>query len=208
MSSRKCKYDADAFCFICGQFIKVRDVKYELKTSHVLCEAYEAYFDCPVRNQDKPWAPHVACSYCKRCLEGWYRGEKRSMKFAIPRIWREPKDHITDCYFCMVNPSKRRRGNNKAENYEKLVEDMLTNFKAMGCRMSLKVHMLHAHLDKFKNNMGAYSEEQGERFHQDIMNFEQRYQGQYNENMMGDYIWGLLRESSYEHKRKSKSVHF
>ncbi|XP_074098481.1 uncharacterized protein LOC141527091 isoform X2 [Cotesia typhae] len=48
----------------------VRDVKYELKTSHVLCEAYEAYFDCPVRNQDKPWAPHVACSYCKRCLEG------------------------------------------------------------------------------------------------------------------------------------------
>ncbi|XP_028029325.1 uncharacterized protein LOC114242387 [Bombyx mandarina] len=130
------------------------------------------------------------------------------MKFAIPRIWREPKDHITDCYFCMVNSSKRRRGNNKAENYEKLVEDMLTNFKAMGCRMSLKVHMLHAHLDKFKNNMGAYSEEQGERFHQDIMNFEQRYQGQYNENMMGDYIWGLLRESSYEHKRKSKSVHF
>lgn len=77
----------------------------------------------------------------------------------------------------------------------------------MGCRMSLKVHMLHAHLDKFKNNMGAYSEEQGERFHQDIMHFEQRYQGQYNENMMGDYIWSLLRESSYEHKRKSKSLH-
>ncbi|GBP54406.1 hypothetical protein EVAR_29482_1 [Eumeta japonica] len=50
--------------------------------------------------------------------------------------------------------------------------------------MSLKVHMLHAHLDKFKDNLGAYSEEQGERFHQDVMNFEKRYQGQYNENMM------------------------
>ena len=36
----------------------------------------------------------------------------------------------------------------------------------MGCRMSLKVHILDAHLDKFKENMGAYSEEQGERFHQ------------------------------------------
>ncbi|CAH0557740.1 unnamed protein product [Brassicogethes aeneus] len=66
MSSRTCKYDADAVCYIYGQF---RDVKYELKTSYVLCEAYEAYFDCPVRHQDKPWAPHVAFSYCERCLE-------------------------------------------------------------------------------------------------------------------------------------------
>ena len=35
--------------------------------------------------------------------------------------------------------------------------------------MSLKVHILDAHLDKFKENMGAYSEEQGKRFHQDIL---------------------------------------
>ncbi|GBP45249.1 hypothetical protein EVAR_28997_1 [Eumeta japonica] len=77
-------------------------------------------------------------------------------------------------------------GNRKAENYTELITDMLHNFKVMGCRMSLKVHMLHAHLDKFKDNLGAYSEEQGERFHQDVMNFEKRYQGQYNENMMVD----------------------
>ncbi|KAK8374315.1 hypothetical protein O3P69_018357, partial [Scylla paramamosain] len=60
--------------------------------------------------------------------------------------------------------------------------------------MGLKVHILDAHLDNFKVNMGAYSEEQGERFHQNIMNFEQRYQGYFNENMMGDYIWGLIHE--------------
>ncbi|KAF7269044.1 hypothetical protein GWI33_017896 [Rhynchophorus ferrugineus] len=84
MSSLKCKYDADAYCYICGQFIKVRDVKYELNTSHVLREAYEVYFNCPVRNQDKTWAPHVPCNICKRCLEGWYRGERRSIKFATP----------------------------------------------------------------------------------------------------------------------------
>lgn len=99
-------------------------------------------------------------------------------------------------------------GNNKVENYQEVVENMLENFKAMGCRMSLKVHMLHAHLDKFKNNMGEFSEEQGERFHQDIEDFERRYQGQYNENMMGDYIWGLVRESTDEHARKSYRVHF
>lgn len=76
-------------------------------------------------------------------------------------------------------------GNRRADNYKELIFDiMLHSFKLMGCRMSLKVHMLHAQLDKFKDNLGAYSEEQGDRFHQDIMNFEQRYQGQYNENMI------------------------
>ena len=34
------------------------------------------------------------------------------MKFAVPRIWREPTDHLNDCYFCVVNPSKRRAGKN------------------------------------------------------------------------------------------------
>jgi len=39
---------------------------------------------------------------------------------------------------------------------------------SMGCSMSMKVHMLHAHLYKFKKNLGAYSEEQGECFPFDI----------------------------------------
>ena len=34
------------------------------------------------------------------------------MKFAIPRIWREPTNHPNGCYFCMVNPSKRRTAKN------------------------------------------------------------------------------------------------
>ena len=58
--------------------------------------------------------------------------------------------------------------------------------------MSLKVHILDDYLQKFKDNMGAYSEEQDERFHQDILDFERHYQGQYNEHMMGDYNWGFF----------------
>ena len=34
------------------------------------------------------------------------------MKFAIPRIWCEPTNHTNDCYFRMVDPSKRRTGKN------------------------------------------------------------------------------------------------
>jgi hypothetical protein len=83
------------------------------------------------------------------------------------------------------------------------------NYGKMGCRMSVKVHTLDAHLDKFKKNTVAYSEEQGGRFHQDILEFECRYQGQYKENMMGDYIWGLIRESDLQYSRKSrKPTHF
>ncbi|CAK8673450.1 unnamed protein product [Clavelina lepadiformis] len=95
-------------------------------------------------------------------------------------------------------------GNHKAENYRELVDELVDAYWKMGCRMSLKLHVLHAHLDEFKDNMGDYSEEQGERFHQDIRSFEERYQGQYNENMMGDYIWNLLRESELTYRRQSR----
>ena len=35
-----------------------------------------------------------------------------SMKFAAPGIWREPTNHSSYCYFCLVDPSKRRTGKN------------------------------------------------------------------------------------------------
>ncbi|XP_076818916.1 uncharacterized protein LOC143464805 [Clavelina lepadiformis] len=110
--TRICKHSADAFCFICGQFIKTRAKKHSVLASVKMCEAYNAYFGMPVGDQDKPWAPHFSCDYCKKTLEGWYRGEKRAMKFALPRVWREPTNHTDDCYFCMVNPSRRRAGKN------------------------------------------------------------------------------------------------
>ncbi|KAM5158298.1 LOW QUALITY PROTEIN: uncharacterized protein ACMZJ9_009581 [Mantella aurantiaca] len=112
MASRGCLRSADAFCYVCGHFIKTRARKYSMKACRKMCEAYKAYFGMPVGDQDKSWAPHVTCEYCKKTLEGWYRGEKRAMKFAIPRIWREPTDHSNNCYFCMVEPTKRRTGKN------------------------------------------------------------------------------------------------
>lgn len=79
-------------------------------------------------------------------------------------------------------------GNNKADNYKELAGALVESYCEIGCRISLKVHVLPAHLDNFKGNMGTYSKEQGEHFHQDIMKFEQRYQGYFNENMMRGYI--------------------
>ncbi|XP_076327315.1 uncharacterized protein LOC143234118 [Tachypleus tridentatus] len=112
MTPRSCRYPPDAFCYVCGQFFKTRARKYSVTASANMCEAYKAYFGMPVRDQDKPWAPRFTCEHYKKTLEGWYRGEKRAMEFAIPRIWRELTDHSSNCYFCMVDPSKHQTGKN------------------------------------------------------------------------------------------------
>ncbi|GBM40050.1 hypothetical protein AVEN_81265-1 [Araneus ventricosus] len=72
---------------------------------------------------------------------------------------------------------------------------MLTAYEAQGCKMSLKVHFLHSHIDCFPENLGTYSEEQGERFHQDVHDIERRHQGQWDINMLADYCWMLRRET-------------
>ncbi|XP_076312338.1 uncharacterized protein LOC143225953 [Tachypleus tridentatus] len=56
-----------------------------------------------------------------------------------------------------------------------LAKAVVKNNSKTGCIMSLKVHILDAYLDKFKN-MGVHSKEQGELFHQDILDFERPYQ--------------------------------
>ena len=100
-------------------------------------------------------------------------------------------------------------GNFKAENYVELVDNMLKAYKIIGCRMSLKMHFLHSHLDFFPPNLGAVSDEHGERFHQDISAMETRYHGRFNSNMMGDYCWFLQRDTETTYRRKSKSsTHF
>ncbi|KAJ8716001.1 hypothetical protein PYW08_013286 [Mythimna loreyi] len=98
---------------------------------------------------------------------------------------------------------KQFLGNIKSENYEQIVTDLLKNYQKMGCRMSLKIHFLHSHLDFFPQNLGAVSDEQGERFHQDILTMEQRYQGRWDPGMLGDHCWFLMRETDLDYKRKS-----
>ncbi|UYV79031.1 hypothetical protein LAZ67_17000790 [Cordylochernes scorpioides] len=71
-------------------------------------------------------------------------------------------------------------GSVKVENYRDIVNDLLLSYKALGCNMSLKIHFLHSHLDFFPDNLGAVSDEHGERFHQDISSMEKRYQALIN----------------------------
>ncbi|ESO03076.1 hypothetical protein HELRODRAFT_173956 [Helobdella robusta] len=93
-------------------------------------------------------------------------------------------------------------GNHRSEDYVNLVENFIMVYQNMGCRMSLKIHFLHSHLSFFPANLGAVSDEQGERFHQEISVMEHRYQGRFDSNTMGDFCWFLQRESESQYKRK------
>jgi hypothetical protein len=100
-------------------------------------------------------------------------------------------------------------GNNKDPNYEQVVNNMLEKYKVLGCKMSLKLHFLFSHLDQFPENLGAVSEEQGERFHKDIKEMERRYQGRWSVSIMAYYCWMLKSdECDTTHKRKSGRRNF
>jgi hypothetical protein len=74
--------------------------------------------------------------------------------------------------------------------------------------MNIKIHFLHSHLDKFPANLDDYSEEQGERFHQDMKITEERYQGRWDSHMIADYCWTLQRDCpDQKHDDRIKKKH-
>ena len=80
-------------------------------------------------------------------------------------------------------------GKKRSPNYEDMVYELMHNFQALGARMSAVMHFLNSHLDYFPEDCGNYSEELGERFHQDIGMMEERYQGRWDTNMFADHSW-------------------
>ena len=72
---------------------------------------------------------------------------------------------------------KKFLSNNKARNYAELVTNLLTAFRNLGYNMSIKMHYLFSHMGRFPENLGSISDEQGERFHQDMKEMVTRYQG-------------------------------
>lgn len=98
-------------------------------------------------------------------------------------------------------------GNRKSRNYSTVVEDFLKNFAEIGANMTVKMHFLNSHLDFFADKiLGDYSDEQGERFHQDLSQIEGRYKGKDSLKMLSEYCWQLYREEkpNQKHQRESR----
>ena len=67
-----------------------------------------------------------------------------------------------------VSVVKEFWGKTNADCYQDIVKQMLTNFQALGARISIKIPYIFGHLGRFPKNLGEVSEEKVERFHQAI----------------------------------------
>ena len=87
-------------------------------------------FGCAIGDEDKPWAPHSVCLSCMSGLYKWLDKKSTSFKFAVPMIWREPKDHYSDCYFCLTPAIKK---------YNELFLNFNFNFSGFNKKIRRKV---------------------------------------------------------------------
>lgn len=95
---------------------------------------------------------------------------------------------------CVKSVIENVLGNHRSENWRILIENMLTAFQKLKVRMSLKVHFLHYHAEKFNEQSPAESDEHGERFHQVTARLEHWYSGKKLDSLLGDICWNLQEE--------------
>ena len=93
---RGCLNKTNSFCYFCGEFTIAA---HRQTITPLLSTAYFHYFKCKIGDQDKSWAPHICCNSCYDGLVNWFKGKKVVFKFADPMVWREPPNHVDDCYF-------------------------------------------------------------------------------------------------------------
>ena len=158
----------------------------ETKYSFHRCTSSLAWLN----SSSKPWTRIVAASltcamfFHDYPLRNWKVASLMALKFissseilSLRSQWWKLESEAWKAFVLVV---KNFLGNNKTSNYEKLINNMIYAFKNLGCNMSIKMHYLFSHIDRLPENLGAMSDEQGERFHQDIKEMETRYQGRWD----------------------------
>ena len=138
---RPCKVSSDFFCYVCGYYISQRQKKHKVIPETKFFIAYEAYFGMKMGDQDKSWAPHFCCGSCRSTLEGWMRGSRKRMPFAIPRIWREPTNHRDDWW---TFPHTKRQRKEKRLFIQVFLHPLRLSTMAQNCLfLNLQQRMLY-----------------------------------------------------------------
>ena len=64
---------------------------------------------------------------CRTFERQWTSGTRQSMGFSIPMVWREPKNHVGDCYLCSINMTGVNKKKRKSLSYKKFFVSNSTN---------------------------------------------------------------------------------
>jgi len=150
-----CVNSSDLFCFVCGLYSPKRQQK---RITPLIMKCYRAYFGFDIRNQDKYWVPHMCCTSCHKNLSEWFNGKKKEMPFGQPMLWREPKDHVSDCYFCLT---KVKGFSTKSKHMIKYAE-VSSVTKPIPHSKSLPVPKSPGHVEHTSSNSDSYDESEEE----------------------------------------------
>ncbi|ERL91387.1 hypothetical protein D910_08719, partial [Dendroctonus ponderosae] len=133
----------------------------------------------------KPWDSRARDKHYK--VKTWPQG--KSLTPGLKNVSQQP---LVPSDKIFLQPLHLKLGLMK--NFVKAIKKdviLLSAYKALGCNFGLN-------LDVFPENLVAVSDEHGERFHQDIMYLERRYNGKWSEAMLADFCWSIRRENSME----------
>ena len=99
LSSRRCCVNnPNTFCYICGEYVVK---KFRKPITDSVKKTYVDYFNIEMKSLNKPWVPNIVCKLCSEHLRQWANGKRNYLKYSVPMIWAQPKNHINDCYFCV-----------------------------------------------------------------------------------------------------------
>jgi hypothetical protein len=119
----------------------------------------------------------------------------------LPELMSKEQRHALNC---LKEVCSKFLGNIRPLNHKDIIANFIQSFRALNINVTIKIHSLICHLDEFRNNCGDYSDEQGERFHQDFRITQERYNGKNIANGMGFYCYSKIRaKDPKQHKRQA-----
>ncbi len=95
-------------------------------------------------------------------------------------------------------------------DYKERIGDLLSNYQQMGCNMSLKLHFLDEHIDRFPVFLSSMSEQHGERGHQEMKGPSRLYPSTESVRVMSERCFQIqTRPVQLQHRKEGASTsHF
>lgn len=78
------------------------------------------------------------------------------------------KGSVQKAWISLVSVVGHFLGKRKAQNYFEMANEIINSFRFLECNITIKMHYLDSHLDRYPENLGDTSKEQGERLRQVI----------------------------------------